>query len=196
MNANLDRIVKTLKERGQRLPLMPTAIWNRELEEEIRSLEWLERSREPAIIALMAGLHLMNDSLDVSHRHAQRIEHDATGAYWHGLMHRMEGDFSNAKYWYSQAGRHPSMAEAANRIARILADYPELDTVEPAPVRAKLMDYRDQASWHPSDFTDLVRWQHERDISPALRDVLERIQSVELNTLLEYTMDASGVASR
>jgi hypothetical protein len=190
MKAKLEIILKKLEERGQRQPLMPTSIWNRELEEHIRALDWQERNKEPEVIALRAGLHLRNDSLGVSHRYAQQIEYDATGAYWHGVMHRMEGDFSNAKYWFYQAGNHPAMREAAKRIAQSLKQYPDLEQIDPVQFRDRMLDYRNRESWHPSDFTDLVRWQHGRDISDQLRDVLEYIQFLEMDALLSYTLKA------
>src|SRR4051794_32254466 len=46
---------------------------------------------------LVAGLWLWHDWLDESHRISQRVE-TADGSYWHAIMHRREGDFSNSKY--------------------------------------------------------------------------------------------------
>lgn len=57
-------------------------------------------------LAIKAGLYLLNESLDKSHDIAQEIT-NATGSYWHALMHRMEGDYSNAKYWFNDVGHHP-----------------------------------------------------------------------------------------
>ena len=59
--------------------------------------------------ALQAGLWLYVDELDRSHAISQGM-HNATGSYWHAIMHRREGDFSNSKYWYRNAGAHPAMA--------------------------------------------------------------------------------------
>ncbi|HEY3234060.1 MAG TPA: hypothetical protein VGJ84_05060 [Polyangiaceae bacterium] len=43
---------------------------------------------------------------DQAHQVAQDIS-DATGAWVHAYLHRKEGDESNARYWYSQAGQSP-----------------------------------------------------------------------------------------
>jgi hypothetical protein len=55
---------------------------------------------------LAAGLWLYGDDLDRSHTVSQGLD-DATGAYWHGIMHRREGDFSNSHYWMRRAVAHP-----------------------------------------------------------------------------------------
>jgi len=60
-------------------------------------------------LPLKAALWLYVDELDRSHRLSQQIE-DQTGSYWHGIMHRREGDFSNSHYWFNKVGQHPAMA--------------------------------------------------------------------------------------
>ena len=59
---------------------------------------------------LMAGLWLYVDELDRSHVISQQID-DPTGWFWHGIMHRREGDFSNSHYWLRKTGNHPAMAD-------------------------------------------------------------------------------------
>jgi hypothetical protein len=54
--------------------------------------------------ALQAALWLYVDDLERSHAISQNIE-GPVGAYWHGIMHRREGDFWNSKYWFRQAGK-------------------------------------------------------------------------------------------
>ena len=61
---------------------------------------------------LVAGLWLYVDQLDASHSASQSLD-TPTGSFWHAIMHRREGDFSNSKYWYRKVGHHPAM----NRIA-------------------------------------------------------------------------------
>ncbi|MBL7650005.1 MAG: hypothetical protein JNK74_27850 [Candidatus Hydrogenedentes bacterium] len=58
--------------------------------------------------ALQAGLWLYVDELDRSHTISQELK-NATGSYWHGIMHRREGDFSNSHYWFHKTGKHPAM---------------------------------------------------------------------------------------
>jgi len=61
---------------------------------------------------LEAGLWLYVDELDLSHRASQKLARPS-GSFWHAIMHRREGDFSNSHYWYRKAGQHPVI----NRIA-------------------------------------------------------------------------------
>jgi len=77
-----------------------------------QSVDWVSSmvGREPieGHGGLIAGLWLSVDLLDYSHRISQSMD-EPTGAYWHGIMHRREGDFSNAKYWFHQASGHPAI---------------------------------------------------------------------------------------
>lgn len=59
--------------------------------------------------SLAAGLWLYIDDLDRSHKISQRHEDDPTFCYWHAIMHRREGDFSNSLYWFGRTGDHPAM---------------------------------------------------------------------------------------
>ena len=59
---------------------------------------------------LIAALWLLVDELDKSHVISQGID-DPTGSFWHGIMHRREGDFSNAHHWFRKVGKHPAMQQ-------------------------------------------------------------------------------------
>ena len=61
---------------------------------------------------LAAGLWLYVDELDRSHEVSQSLP-DATGSFWHGIMHRREGDFGNSHYWFQRTGHHPAIEDVA-----------------------------------------------------------------------------------
>ncbi len=92
---------------------------------------------EPATIAdsnmasaAVAGVWLLHDHLDDSHRLSQGIP-TGTGSFWHGIMHRREGDYSNAKYWFRNAGDHPIQGRLA-AVALELATPHRANNVLPA----------------------------------------------------------------
>lgn len=59
---------------------------------------------------LQALWYEANDDWDLAHQIVQRIENQK--AYWvHAYLHRVEGDLSNARYWYSRAGKAPVSGE-------------------------------------------------------------------------------------
>jgi len=42
---------------------------------------------------------------DAAHQIVQQHEDDATAAWIHAVLHKIEGDSGNAGYWYRRAGR-------------------------------------------------------------------------------------------
>lgn len=58
--------------------------------------------------------HLAKSDWESAHKIAQSDE-SATGCWIHGIVHVMEGDLDNARYWYGRAAREFS-ADAATEI--------------------------------------------------------------------------------
>ena len=69
--------------------------------------------------AALAGLLLRLGCWAESHGISQDIA-SSEGSYWHGIVHRMEPDSSNAKYWFRQTGQHPIFSNLQSRAAAIL----------------------------------------------------------------------------
>ena len=42
---------------------------------------------------------------DAAHELVQQHEGDATAAWIHAVLHKIEGDLGNARYWYQRADR-------------------------------------------------------------------------------------------
>src|SRR5262249_49892743 len=97
--------------------------------------------------ACMAGLWLHFDFLDTSHRLSQEIA-SAEGSYWHGVMHRREGDFGNASYWFRRAGSLPFFAELGQQAAQLIAR----QSKQPELARLARGD-----SWDPYRFVDICK---------------------------------------
>ena len=64
-----------------------------------------------------AGIWLLHNFLDESHTICQDVD-TPEGSYWHAIVHRIEGDFSNAKYWVRRAGQHQVFEDVADSIGR------------------------------------------------------------------------------
>lgn len=85
------------------------------------------RTQDPAALfpgarygaAALAGLLLRVGCWEESHSVAQDIPF-AEGSYWHGIVHRMEPDASNAGYWFRRTGKHAIFPELSHRAAKIL----------------------------------------------------------------------------
>ncbi len=74
---------------------------------------------DPGFVPLVrAGLFYHCNALDDAHRLVQETPGDVA-AYWHGMIHRRERDFENARYWLRRAGEQPPFAEMQARAADV-----------------------------------------------------------------------------
>ncbi len=134
--------------------------------------------------ACLAGLWLHHDHLDRSHAVSQTIR-SATGSYWHGIMHRREWDFPNAKYWFRRTGEHPVFPDLARRAARLTAS---------SGTDAEQLTAGNR--WDPYAFVDLCQaCVSGRSDCEAL---CRRIQRLEWELLFDFCYrraTGSGIAS-
>ena len=135
----------------------------------IAKAELFPGRRGEAVEACRAGLLLLNDDLDAAHSITQDI-HTPTGSFWHAVVHRREGDFSNARYWWHRTGPHPAFPEIYEAV------------LATAPDSAIGNEMRAAGRWNPTLFND--RCQSARQ-SGQTAD-LEAIQKIEMLTLLRW----------
>ncbi len=67
-----------------------------------------------------AAALLWHDHLDASHEISQGLA-GATGSFLHGIMHRREPDYGNAKYWFQRVGQHRAFPNLARSAAELLS---------------------------------------------------------------------------
>ena len=68
--------------------------------------------------------HLRSGDWEAAHKIVQQDEDSALACWAHGIVHLMEGDLSNARYWYREAKRafprSPSIPEEIAALAAAL----------------------------------------------------------------------------
>ena len=156
---------------------------NKRLKHKINSIS-LEKTFLPHQIrdrnfanACLSGIWLHHDFLNESHSISQRIP-TITGSFWHGIMHRREGDYWNSKYWFRQVEEHPVFSSLQSAILKILEPslFPEFQKV----------------SWDPFLFVDMVQKYIGTD--SEREEILKEIQQVEWKILFDHCFkEAIGI---
>ena len=82
----------------------------------------LTAASPPSLPPLLRALwHDATGDWGEAHRLAQDVS-GADGAWVHAYLHRKEGDLSNARYWYRQAGKPTASDPLESEWARIVAE--------------------------------------------------------------------------
>jgi hypothetical protein len=170
------------------LALAPKHIVDKQLDQELNMLykqvqqqlgtSQISRERSQATLGLISGLYLWNGNLDSSHTISQDLE-NRTGSYLHGILHRMEPDYSNAKYWFRMAGGHPDGEQLQHETLKLLQDSTSGNA-------SLYLRFSHNKGWDPGLLTDLVEETLRKGKSAVEVTLLERIQAIELRLLLNY----------
>ncbi len=103
-------------------------------------------------------------------------------AFWHAIMHRREGDFSNSKYWYARCRNHPALAAIASRATPLLA------TLADRTLAGRLA----RGGWDTDAFVDWVEEVADGS-DPASRDLAVKLQRIEWQGLFDHCLhEAAG----
>jgi hypothetical protein len=122
----------------------------------------------------LSAIWLLFNCLEESHTRSQGIP-TTTGSYWHGIMHRREGDFFNSKYWFQRVKKHPifpKLQTVSKEAAEETASHPSIDFL------------KTQSEWDPFKYIDLCeaclsgRSTHE--------NLAQQIQQYEWELLFNY----------
>jgi hypothetical protein len=130
----------------------------------------IPESRKPL---LRSAALLWHDHLDESHTISQGIE-TRDGSWLHGIMHRREPDYGNARYWFRRVAPHETFHELAERVIRLLAD-------DRTGLATRLIEKGD---WKPFAFIDECE-RAEETKDAALTSTLRKIQEIEFDVLVE-----------
>ena len=159
--------------------LVPTSTGSSAARDALESIKPADLTAAPAADRLAAasalsGLWLWHDFLDESHAICQAID-TPEGSLWHAILHRREGDFSNAKYWFRRCVDHPIYRSLAAKVDAL---------TQAMPVDKQL--FRLTANgWDPNAFVDLVEAVHATPADPR-RGIATAIQRIEWQAAFEH----------
>lgn len=167
-----DFIERVLLAEGLLKTLIPSDISDRQVWRRVRDADDAtiaggQAIKNPKLFRLVHGALLYAlDDLDGCHQFFQDEGSDL-GSYWHGMMHRREGDFDNARYWFRRSGTLPFYDNLHSQAAQF------------SPDMAK------QLSWDPYLFTG--QCEQAKFGAEDERGELPRLQRVEFDVVFDYT---------
>ena len=171
MKTYSDFVDRILREEGLLEKLVPTEPLDYPLLQTLRAADDATVSGQKAIgqprmfTLVRGGLLYALDAIDEAHKIFQDSSGDL-GAYWHGMIHRREGDFDNARYWFRRTGVLPVFDDLHRRAS------------ERSAVMAR------QSNWDPYLFTGECE-QARHGETESLKELAD-LQRVEFEGVFDY----------
>jgi hypothetical protein len=186
-------LITRLESRKNLPPLSPAHVWHPGLDTDIAAISEAELAAgrpdgELSAPAWKAALHLWNDSLNAAHPLVEYLE-SQTGSALHGIIHRREGDYDNARYWFRLTGDHPAFHSLQIRVQAQLRQ----QRLPNGPVGDALAAMIGQGSWNPFLFTNVIEIQETRSSDDSARPILEQLQQLELEAMLRFLVGRVAV---
>lgn len=128
--------------------------------------------------AAVGGLWLLHGGWEEAHTIVQDLG-SAEGSYWHAIVHRIEPDSFNSRYWFSRVGRHPVFEALATEAVRLCSESAGASFAPPP-------------QWDPAAF---IRYCDEVRGRPGSAEhaLAVAIQETEWRLLFEYCARANMV---
>src|SRR5258706_3132231 len=124
----------------------------------------------------LLNVHSVESEENDNGRKYQQLQDAAISlSFWHAIMHRREGDFSNAKYWYARCTSHPVLQTMAPFVNDIL---------HPLPADKSFLRLT-HGGWNPNAFVDLSEQLHTRPTDPR-HSVAVALQKLESRLFFDH----------
>jgi hypothetical protein len=123
------------------------------------------RDSEAALSGLLLYFSCLKEAHDLLHTFGS-----IDGAYWHGIMHRMEGDAYNANYWFRRIPGHPVFRTLQREAAQL--------------------GYAPSPEWDPFAFTGFCA----SSARTGNDELAKRVQLAEWQLLFDYCASPVGSA--
>jgi len=132
-----------------------------------------------------------NDDLETAHEICQQIDREtgcAESSYWHGIIHRREPDFDNARGWFRKAEGlecNEALSQTVSSLLQQVIQQPDYGAAREIAL-VFLRHLQAQGTWDALYLVGLCE-RVQKDDDGDLRRLLEEIQEVEFDTLFDWT---------
>lgn len=137
------------------------------------------------------ALYQNNDDLDTAHQICQELGQQTDLpeiSYWHGIIHRREPDFNNARSWFQKTQHmqaNQAIYQATYQLLQRAIQMPDYGDAREIALQF-LRHLQNQDTWDALYFLDLCETA-EKEKNKILQKLLIDIQNIEFQTLFQWT---------